>query len=459
MESCVQTKLQKLGYNVNTTPYSYIETCNSWYQNKIIDDFHKRISINGEQYEIDRMNFAKRGCADDANLCEIISVNTGEETQSQYINEILKENRFDIMYRKQLERMSAAGTVAAYVRLDNANYLDNGKITGGDIRISYCYAENYIPLKIVNEEVLEAAFYGIDYIKNKKQVTLVIFTLHDRLYKADTYIFNENGNETSHSWLQLGEVKPFEVMRVAEVNNIENMSGFGLPKVWNAIPILKTIDLCNMILNGDLAKGEKFVLTNEAIIEIDTKTGKPKERNGMWKKLFVFLGKKPIEGNGYIQEYNPEIRIDTITKTFELCLSLFSMMFGFGSKKYTFENGQIKTATEYLGERQDSMQELNKQRKEAVDYISHIVKAAMWFSNTFHGTSYNLEAEICIDFDDSYIEDKNTKIQSFRDDAMSFSEIPEFMIQYIMLRMNVDRQQALKIYNAKEPEEEDEPLD
>ena len=70
-----------------------------------------------------------------------------------------------------------------------------------------------------------------------------------------------------------------------------------------------------------------------------------------------------------VQEYNPEIRIDQITKVFETCLSLLSMSFGYGTKKYTFENSTIKTATEYLGNRQDAMQELNKQRFEAEQYI------------------------------------------------------------------------------------------
>lgn len=462
MESCVKAKLAQLGYIVNSIPYEYIETCNAWYRNEIIDDFHKRISINGESYEIDRMNFAKRGCTDDANLCEVISINVGdtqkENSQSEAVNQMLNDNKFNVMYRKQLEYMSAAGTVGAYVRLENATYLDNGKVTGGDVKISYCYAENYIPLKIVNDEVVEAAFSKVDYNNNVKKTTLVMFTQNNELYRADTYVF-DNENETEAYWIQLGDVKPFEVMRVAEVNNIKNMEGFGLPKIWNAIPILKKLDLCNMVLHGDLEKGEKYILTNEAIVEIDSKTGKPKKQNSMWKKLFVFLGKKPIDGGGYIQEYNPKIRIDEITKSLELCLSLFSMMFGFGSKKYTFENGQIQTATQYIGERQDAMQDLNKQRQESIDYISHIIRAMMWFKNTFNDASFDLDEEICIDFDDSYIEDKNTKIEAMRTDAISFSDIPEFTVQYIMMRLNVERKEALKIYENRMEENDPETDD
>lgn len=148
MESCVEAKIKKMGYRVNTKPYGYIDVANMWYRNEIIDDFHKRTTIQGEQYEIERMGFAKRGCADDANLCEIININMGTKEQTAAVNKMLDDNRFNVMYRKQLEHMSATGTVAAYIRLEDAIYLDNGKATGGKIRITYCYAENYTPLLV-----------------------------------------------------------------------------------------------------------------------------------------------------------------------------------------------------------------------------------------------------------------------------------------------------------------------
>lgn len=458
MESCVKTKLERLGYHVHTKPYEYIEEANRWYRNELIDDFHKRTAVTGELYEIDRMNFAKRGCADDANLCEIIDINVGDDVQNEFIHAVLKNNRFDTMYQ-QLERMSAAGTVAAYVRLDNATYLTNGKAINGEIRLTYCYAEDYIPLRIVNDEVVEAAFSSTKLGKDGKQTTLVMFTQRDGNYRADTFVFDRSGKEIEAYWIILGDVKPFAVMQVAEVNNIRYMDGFGYPKVYGAIPTLKQIDLCHMILNGDLEKGEKFVLTNEAIVELDKKTGKPKPQSKAWKRLFVLLGKKPIDGNGYIQEYNPKIRVEEIKKAFELCLSLFSMTFGFGSKKYVFEQSQIQTATQYIGERQDCMQELNKQREEARQYIIGIVRAILWFSNTFQNTSFDLTADICIDFDDSYIEDKNTIMESMRTDAQAFSDIPEFTIRYIEERLNISREEALKVYEGQVQEDDPEVED
>ena len=105
------------------------------------------------------------------------------------------------------------------------------------------------------------------------------------------------------------------------------------------------------------------------------------------------------------------------------------------------------------------MQELNKQRKEAVDYITGIIRAVLWFSNTFLETSYDIDKEVCIDFDDSYIEDKNTQMSNMRADALSFSEIPEFMIRYLMMSLNIERAEAEKILDSAQeepdPEEED----
>ena len=282
MESCVRTKLQNLGYRIYETPYAYIESAMSWYRNEVDEHFHKRTSITGESYEIERLNFAKRGC-------EIVSINAGDDTQSEDVRQILARNRFEVMYRKQLELMSAAGTSCAYIRLDNATYLDNGKVTGGDIRLTYCEAENYVPLTVVNDDVIEAAFSGTDITKDGKRSTLGVFSFTDGLYKAETYIFDKHGKEIESYWIQLGDVRPFAVMRVAEVNNIRYMDGFGLPKVFNAIPTLKKIELVNMILNGDLERGEKLILTNEVIVDIDRNTGKPKKKKNPMKRLFVFL--------------------------------------------------------------------------------------------------------------------------------------------------------------------------
>ena len=319
---------------------------------------------------------------------------------------------------------------------------------GGEIKLNYVEADAFLPLTVENDIVTEAAFSGSTLVKGRKQTTLVLFTIENGLYTAETHVFDDKGGEVKdkETIVQLGDVKPFAVMRNAEVNNLDDMEGYGMPKLWDAIPALKVVDLCYNVLFSDLDKSEKIILISELLCEFD-ENGKPKLTTEQ-KKLFVFTGERLPEEKGMIQEYNPEIRVEQITKAFELALSLLSMSFGYGTKKYSFENGQITTATEYVGERQDQMQELNRQRQEAIRYIQDICRAVMWFANTFQGKAFNLEQEVLVDFDDSYITDREAELERKRNDALSF-DIPKLTVWYLMDAYSLTEEEAQKLVDEK----------
>ena len=135
-------------------------------------------------------------------------------------------------------------------------------------------------------------------------------------------------------------------------------------------------------------------------------------------------------------------------------MPLNGKQFGYGSKKYTFENGKITTATEYIGTKQDAMQELNKQRKQATTYIEDIIHAAMWFSNQFSGTTYDVEEALTIEFDDSYVEDKQAKLEAMRVDALSFMDVPILKVWYLSEKYNIPEDEAKKYLQYTE-----EPVD
>lgn len=456
MENCVKDLLMKMGYKVNEDALSLIRQCDDWYANRRIEEFHHRKSVQGAEFDLERMNFAKRGCSDDANLCEVVEINAGKGEQGEAVRRILEQNRFDTQYRRQLERIPANGTAACYIRLDNATVYEDGHADGGEIRLNYVDAMGFMPLTVENGDIVEAACSGNTMAGGKKQTTLVIFLKQDGLYKAETHVFDEYGKEMEGEKivLSLGDVKPFAVMRNAEVNNLDNMDGYGLPKLLVAIPVLKALDLAFNVLFRDLDKADKLILINELLCSFD-KNGNAITPNEQAKKLFVLLGEKLPNQKELIQEYNPSIRIEELTKTIELLLSLLSMMFGYGTKKYSFENGKITTATEFLLSRQDAMQELNRQRHEATEYIQGICKAVMWFSNTFHGTSYNVDGEVLVDFDDGLITDKEAELERKRNDAITF-EINELLQWYLQEAYNVTPEEAEGMIAQKDAEETDD---
>lgn len=453
MNKKIKELLKEKGFEINENAQAIIKACDDWYCGRQTE-FHKRENINSVPITIDTINFAKRVCADDANLCEIVEINAGDGGQYDGINEILNANRFDVMYRKQLERMSANGTVGCYIYLDKAEYTADGKLAKGRVRLNYCNADEIIPLTVVNDEIIECAFVGSNKVKGQTEDVCVIFTLDEQgNYVAESHYYIKDKEEVEKSGeLVLGDVKPFAIMTTAEVNNFDDMEGYGYPKLWSAIPVLKMLDLAFFILNGDLDKGEKIVFVNELLGCIKKCADGTYTLTKKQKELFVLLGEKLPTQNDVIQEYNPELRIEEITKIIETLLSILSLTFGYGTKKYTFENGQIKTASEYIGERQDAMQELNKQRKESTDYITTITNAIIWFSSAFGGENWEINLEdINIEYDDSYVEDKGALLERTRNDALSF-DIPILKVWYLMDAYNLDEEEAKKLVGYSEEE-------
>lgn len=434
----------------------YIDAANNWYCNKNIENFHERTTVNGAKYNMNRMGFAKTACNDDANLCEVVEITADEsENANDEINQIFKRNRFDNMFRRQLEKTSAIGTCACYIVADNAEVLESGKIRNAELRLNYVDGSQYIPLTVDNDEVIEAAFASRQLVKGKRRYTIVIFCLNEnKKYIAETYTVDDKGIQMDSSSLELGEIKPFSVYRTAEVNNIEEMGdGYGLPKVWDAIPVLKGLDLGYNILFNDLDKGEKLILINELLCKYGPNGEIIQSTEN--KKLFVLTGEKLPEENSLIHEYNPEIRIETVRNVFETLLSIVSLKFGYGSKKYTFENNHITTATEYIGGKQDQMQALNRQRYQVTQYITEIVKAVKWCSNNFNGTSYNIDSEVIIEYNDSYIIDKESVLERKRNDALSF-DIPELKVWYLMDAYSLTEEEAKELVFREENDDNDE---
>ena len=452
----MQNFFAQRGYFVDSNALNIIYETNEWYRNTE-KSFHRMYTVNNQTYDLERMNFAKRVCADDANLIEAIDITVSENDDvNGIVKKILADNKFKKMYRKQTEQMSANGTVGCYVRIDDADLYEDGTFRGGKIRLEYCDTLSIFPLTVINDEIVEVAFYGANIVDSKRTYTIVMFTKNERgNYVAETHYFNEYQEEddTKTQIVELSDVKPFAIMRVAEDNNLD-MRGYGYPKLWSSIASLKILDLSMTMWSRDLEKSDKMLLINEALGKYDPKTGKIKPPSPQMKKIFVQVGKDKLpDEKSLVQEFNPEVRIDQVVKSIETALSLLSMSFGYGTKKYTFENGRIVTATEYIGDRQDAMQEVNKQRDESIDYITDIVKAIVYFYNLTQGTNISVD-EVDVDFDDSYIEDRNSVADSMRQDALSFN-IPKLTEMYLKKKYGFDDDDVKEIMNAMADEPDD----
>lgn len=459
MENFFIEELNKRGYIVDESALSKIELSNSWYENKFIKGFHDAYTANGERYDLERMNFAKRLCSDDANLIEIIEINAQQnKKENDYVLEILEKNNFFKMYRKQIEQLSATGTVGVYLNVTNAELdSENNILDFGEIAIQYCDCLNIVPLTIINDEIIEVAFINrTTRNASVDKYNMILFLLDkEKNYNAEVIYFNNKGQVIKEMGevIEFGKVKPFAILRSAENNNLK-MRGYGYPKLWSAIPNLKILDLSYTMWRRDLEKSDKIVLINQKLSKRD-ENGNIIPPTKEMKKIFVQVGAEALpQEKALYQEYNPTVRIEDVKDSLELALSLLSMSFGYGTKKYTFENGRILTATEYVGERQDLLQEVNKQRNSNEKYIKDIICAIRWINNNFgNKIKLNENDEIKVDFDDTYVENKTERVKQLREDALTFG-IDTLEKWYFMERYNLGEEEAEKLL-LERPSEND----
>lgn len=456
----VESILIGMGYKTSTAAQAILLDCEEWYRNSE-QTKHQRTTVNGETYQLLHMGFGKRVCSDDASLCEVVEVNAGGDNTAQFeaINDLLADNQFDAMYRRQLEICAALGTAACYVRLEGADVLEDGNgtqsLSGGRVRLNYVDGTGFFPLAVENGVVQEAAFAGTE-LKDGKTITTIVICTRPSKYQYRTLVYDDNGKMVSDIVSELGDVKPFAVLRTADVNNIKDMQGYGMPKLYNAIPVLLALDSAWTALFGDIEMSDKITLINELLCGFDDQ-GIPIKPNTELKRRFVMLGGEKLpDAKTMAQEIIPEIRVDKFRDAIELLLSVLSMMFGYGMKKYRFESGQITTATQYVGERQDQLQDLNKQRAEAKLYIKDIIRAAIWFMNTYQGTTWNADVDIAIEFEDSYITDDASRLLEMRNDILAGIGGVNVVALYLKEKYNLDDTEAMKwATGSVEPPEDD----
>ena len=92
------------------------------------------------------------------------------------------------------------------------------------------------------------------------------------------------------------------------------------------------------------------------------------------------------------------------------------------------------------------------------EYIQDIIQAIAYFYELTQGRKLNINSlDIAIDYDDTYIEDKQSTAQALRNDALTF-DIPRLKIMYFMKQYGFTEEEATELLNEEiqDDGEEDE---
>lgn len=434
---------KKFGTSLQAEYYDNIRLWKAWWQG-YVKSFHSFRELDGDRVlerKLYSMKMAKKICEDWASI--LLNEKTGiviaDKASSDFVqggkqsSGVLGANEFWQRGNELIERAFYSGTGAFVLRLENAPLDNKGNILRSpetQIGIDYLDAMFIYPISVKRGKITEAAFASVQLVKGKYEVYLEEHTLQNGNYVIHNELFDyESGTLIPKSlpqgmlpMLNTGSSVPwFAVLEPNLSNNLPGSNGMGLSVFANAIDELQNVDIAFNNFVKDFKLGGKKVFYNRSMTK-RTKDGRLISPDDVAQQLFLQIdAESDVDADlkALIQEYNPQLRVEENTKGIQAALDYLSFKCGLGTRYYSFDGGTIQTATQYTGERQDLVQNANKHYIVVERTLQNLVRGILYIGREILGQSVREDAEIEINFEDSYIIDKEQERERDRQDVLN----------------------------------------
>ena len=339
------------------------------------------------------------------------------------------------------------------VYIKDATVDEAGNITGGSVGINYVEAANIYPTSWQNKVITECIFTFPKTYKRKKYVHFQYHRIEDvpgenrkQYVIENTVVENTSGSGrelTMEEWekipafsglaerIETGSEQPlFIIDRLNMVNNADEdtTNPMGVSLFANAVDIIRKIDLEYDSYANEFSLGRKRIFVAPEFLNNVDGTSVFDPNDTVFYELPEDYFKESKEA---IREVNMELRIEEHSKAINDDLNWLSFKCGFGTDRYKFESGQVKTATEVISENSDMYRSLTKHElvlnRVLIQLIQTIIRVGI--SIGIPGLQEN--TDVTIQFDDSIIEDKVTERQNDRQDvAMGAMGVDEYRAKW-----------------------------
>lgn len=422
--------LGERGLAAESVMYAYVREWEAWWRGKN-RAFHEYLENNAMgrpvRREMFRMNMAKKICEDWAavllNDRTVLSV--ADEAGDAFVKQVFADSGFLRQANRLLEKAFAVGTGAAILRLADCPVADGALCADEGTRLLFEFvdAAHIIPLSVRNGRITEAAFVSEGVVRGKEYVYLETHTFEDGGYCIRNVFFDrEDGvlrerDEGKYAGVikTQSPVPFFSIITPNLVNHIDESFGMGVSVFADAIDCLRGVDLAFNNFCRDIKLGGKKVFINQSLVNRD-EHGNVYTPDDVAQQLFVTIGDTDLADHPMITEHNPELRTSDNAEAVQSQLDYLSFRCGLGTHHYTFGGieGRAKlTATQYMGERQDMLQNAVKHQKNVDAFLRGVVRALLWCAAEVYRLPVDAGADLAVTFDDSYFTD--TESQRSRD--------------------------------------------
>lgn len=426
---------------INTEYYTKIKTWRAWWEN-YVEDVHSYRELGVDKAPrkrtLYRLGMAKRVCEDWAALLlnEKTTLTIEHSPSSAFLQGedgtggVLGLNNFWSEANKLVEKSFALGTGAFVVRAEGAKVDGKGNVTPDTnctVGIEYVDAMHIIPLTVRKSKVTECAFVST-YTERGKDCCYIETHLLDDTgnYKITNESFIIEGMQLKAGTLPQGiaaeintnsPIPWFDLIYPNIANNIRNNNGLGMSVYADATDNLKAVDIAFNNFVKDFKLGGKKVFYNKAMLQTNEK-GATITPDDVAQQLFQQLGDESnFDAKEMVQEYNPSLRVAENKEGVQSSLDYLSFKCGMGTHRYQFQNGGIKTATEYSGERQELVQHANKHMIVIETALKTLCKAILYIGKVFCGADTDPETLVTVNFEDGFIIDAQAEREQYRQDV------------------------------------------
>lgn len=424
---------KKLHTNIATEYYADIRTWRAWWEGYVKEvHSYREMGVDNAPRErkLYRMGMAKRVCEDWASLLlnEKTTIALEHKGSNEYLQGkdgtggVLGYNNFWAEGNELIEKAFAYGTGAFVARAESAKVSGSGAVipdAGCKVGIEYVDALGIIPLSVHKSKITECAFISEFTDKGKNCCYLETHTKgKDGNYIIENEYFMIDGGQLKKAELPAG-IAPqintggplpwFAIFYPNISNNIRHNNGLGISVYANALDNLLGVDIAYNNFIKDFKLGGKKVFYNKSMLQTNS-DGKTITPDDVAQQLFQQVGDgMDFDAKAMVQEFNPSLRVTENKDGVQAQLDYLSFKCGMGTHRYQFENGGVKTATEYTGERQELVQHANKHMIVLESALKTLCQAIQYIGKTFAGADCDPDTAIVINFEDGFVIDREAE--------------------------------------------------
>lgn len=432
---------KKLKAQIDTRYYDDIKTWRLWWEG-YVDEVHsyqdRGITNAPNKRKLYRLGMAKRVCEDWAALLlnEKTTIAIEHKPSSSFLQGedgtggVFGTNNFWEEGNVLVEKAFAVGTGAFVARAENAKVTDTGAVIADaecKVGIEYVDALSIIPLSVYKSQIVECAFVST-FTRRGKECCYLESHMKDDAgnYIIENEYFSIEGGLLKKAELPEGVVERIEtgsnipwfaIISPNMANNIRHNNGLGMSVYANATDNLLGVDMAFNNFLRDFKLGGKKVFYNKNMLQTNEK-GETITPDDVAQQLFQQVGDGvDFDAKAMYQEYNPSLRVTENKEGIQFNLDVLSFKCGMGTHRYQFENGGVKTATEYSGERQELVQHANKHMIPLEAALKALCRAILYIGKTYCGADCDPDTPIVVGFEDGFVIDDETRRERDRQDV------------------------------------------